>query len=298
MNKNILKLATTLLVICFTFSLSAQDSYPGYKKAPSGIFYKIHKKGESDKAPVVGDILTLNLYYTNDKDSVLFDSRNNKQLFMIPLAPPLYPGDINDAMSMMTIGDSTTFLLDADSFFIKTVGIPEPPDFVEKGSMLYFTMTLKDFMKEAQYKKLIEEQKKSEAARVEILRKEEGAKIQNYINEKGISVKPQESGLYYVEILEGTGPQAVSGNTVKVHYTGTFLNGEKFDSSLDRGQPIEFVLGEGRVIKGWDEGIALMKVGGKARFIIPSDIAYGERGGGAIPPVTPLVFEVELVEVK
>ncbi|MCD4680453.1 MAG: FKBP-type peptidyl-prolyl cis-trans isomerase, partial [Bacteroidales bacterium] len=138
----------------------------------------------------------------------------------------------------------------------------------------------------------------AEKEKIAVLKQEESQKIQNYLEEKGIKTKARESGLYYILIKEGIGPQAIAGNTVKVHYTGTFLNGDKFDSSLDRGEPIEFVLGQGRVIKGWDEGIALMKVGEKAKFIIPSEIAYGERGGGAIPPVTPLVFEVELVEVK
>ncbi|KAF0106352.1 MAG: peptidylprolyl isomerase [Anaerolineaceae bacterium] len=107
------------------------------------------------------------------------------------------------------------------------------------------------------------------------------------------------SGLEYNEITAGAGAQAVAGKTVKVHYTGKFPDGKVFDSSVSRGEPIEFVLGQGRVIKGWDEGIALMKAGGKAQLTIPPNLAYGERGaGGAIPPNATLVFDVELVEVK
>jgi FKBP-type peptidyl-prolyl cis-trans isomerase len=108
------------------------------------------------------------------------------------------------------------------------------------------------------------------------------------------------SGLVYEETTAGTGAQAQAGKTVKVHYTGKFPDGKVFDSSVSRGEPIEFVLGAGRVIRGWDEGIALMKVGGKATLTIPPDLAYGERGagGGVIPPNATLVFDVELVAVK
>jgi len=108
-----------------------------------------------------------------------------------------------------------------------------------------------------------------------------------------------ESGLAYFMIKEGEGVQASAGKTVSVHYTGKLADGTKFDSSHDRGQPIEFPLGEGRVIPGWDEGIALLKVGGKATFIIPPHLAYGERGaGGVIPPNATLIFEVELMGIK
>lgn len=109
-----------------------------------------------------------------------------------------------------------------------------------------------------------------------------------------------DSGLEYIEIEPGTGAQAMPGKTVSVHYTGKLQsNGQVFDSSHTRGQPIEFKLGTGRVIKGWDEGIALMKVGGKAQLIIPPELGYGSRGaGGVIPPNATLVFDVELVAVK
>jgi FKBP-type peptidyl-prolyl cis-trans isomerase len=107
------------------------------------------------------------------------------------------------------------------------------------------------------------------------------------------------SGLRYVEIVEGTGAAPAGGSTVSVHYTGWLEDGKKFDSSHDRRQPLEFALGRGQVIRGWDEGLATMKVGGKRKLIIPAHLGYGDRGaGGVIPPGATLVFEVELVGAR
>ena len=108
-----------------------------------------------------------------------------------------------------------------------------------------------------------------------------------------------ESGLYHKMINKGSGAKAVAGKTVSVHYKGTLLDGKKFDSSYDRNEPIEFPLGAGHVIPGWDEGIALLEVGDKARFVIPPHLAYGAAGaGGVIPPNATLIFDVELMDVK
>lgn len=107
------------------------------------------------------------------------------------------------------------------------------------------------------------------------------------------------SGLKYVDQVVGTGEAAVAGKNVSVHYTGWLENGKKFDSSVDRGQPFSFPLGAGRVIKGWDEGVQGMKVGGKRKLTIPSDLGYGSRGaGGVIPPNATLIFDVELLGVR
>lgn len=106
------------------------------------------------------------------------------------------------------------------------------------------------------------------------------------------------SGLKYVDVKVGTGASPVKGKMVKVHYTGTLENGKKFDSSVDRNQPFSFVIGVGQVIPGWDEGVMGMKVGGKRKLIIPSNLGYGASGaGGVIPPNATLLFDVELLDV-
>ena len=108
-----------------------------------------------------------------------------------------------------------------------------------------------------------------------------------------------DSGLQYKDIVVGTGQESKSGDMIAAHYTGTLKDGTKFDSSYDRGQPFAFLLGAGQVIQGWDIGLVGMKVGGKRKLIIPSELGYGEKGaGGAIPPNSILYFDVELMAVQ
>ncbi len=106
------------------------------------------------------------------------------------------------------------------------------------------------------------------------------------------------SGLKYQDLVLGDGAVAESGKKVSVHYTGWLTDNTKFDSSVDRGQPFEFILGQGQVIRGWDEGVKGMRVHGKRRLTIPSDLGYGPRGQGPIPPDATLIFEVQLLDVK
>ncbi|MDP5018355.1 MAG: FKBP-type peptidyl-prolyl cis-trans isomerase [Dolichospermum sp.] len=121
----------------------------------------------------------------------------------------------------------------------------------------------------------------------------------NTMSEANANVVTTPSGLKYVELVEGTGATPETGKTVVVHYTGTLEDGTKFDSSRDRGQPFSFKIGVGQVIKGWDEGVMTMKIGGRRQLIIPEQLGYGARGaGGVIPPYSTLIFDVELLGVQ
>ncbi|MDX8390243.1 MAG: FKBP-type peptidyl-prolyl cis-trans isomerase [Mariprofundaceae bacterium] len=142
---------------------------------------------------------------------------------------------------------------------------------------------------EALQKKRTEQQAKAGAVNV----KEGSAFLTKNKKEKGVITT--KSGLQHLVLKKGTGAHPKATDTVKVHYKGTLLNGTEFDSSYKRNEPTSFPLN--RVIPGWTEGIQLMKVGGKSRFFIPSDLAYGERGNRGIPPSSTLIFEVELIEI-
>jgi len=128
-----------------------------------------------------------------------------------------------------------------------------------------------------------------------------GSAAQNQQTQGGASSPaptPNVTELQVNDIAAGTGAEVKAGDEVSVHYTGTFLDGKKFDSSVDRGEPFSFIVGAGEVIKGWDEGLVGMKVGGKRELLIPADKAYGERGSpGAIPPNSALYFQIELLEI-
>jgi FKBP-type peptidyl-prolyl cis-trans isomerase len=188
-----------------------------------------------------------------------------------------------------------------------TVIVPSKMAFGEQGrgtivppySTIIYNVEITDVMSKADYEKEQAAKKKEEQMKTETAKKSETSLIQKYLKDNKITVSPTADGLYYVEKIKGTGPRAVSGKTVKVSYTGMLLNGKIFDSSKDKKPPyLEFPLGAGRVIKGWEEGISMMNVGGKATLIIPSAIGYGERGMGAdIPAYAPLVFDVELLDV-
>jgi len=119
-----------------------------------------------------------------------------------------------------------------------------------------------------------------------------------FLRGRGDHIHPTASGLQYEDIVEGTGPSPTPGKSVTVNYTGTLESGKKFDSSFDHGKPYEFVIGRGNVIKGWDEGLMSMKVGGKRKLIVPPALGYGRQGSGNIPPNATLIFEVELLDVK
>lgn len=288
-----------LLVLAFVaISLSSCSKYRGYDETENGLFYKFYSQDENAQKPQMGDVLTLTLVYKTDKDSILEDSRQKPYPFMLILRESQYKGDIYEGLAMMHLGDSASFILRADSFYMTTAGFPELPAFVTPDMMLYFDCKLAEIKPRAQFEKEMAEMQKKYAEEMEKNKEAEPELIKKYIAENKITAKPTASGLYYIETEKGKGTQAANGMKCKMNYKGYLLDGRVFDSSEGR-EPFEFVLGQGQVIKGWDEGVAKMKVGGKAKLVIPSSLGYGDKGAGQqIPPYAPLVFEVELLDAK
>ncbi len=433
-----------MLTIGISMGIIGCSEHRGFKKTDDGLYYKIHVKSDDTTTLKPGMVLNLKLQYSIN-DSVLFNTADIPQDFMLPLIEPSYPGDFYSGLAMLNPGDSATFITSADSFFLKTIKMPQLPDSTFAGKEIFFAVKLisakteeqmeaeyqvkmeeakaaeqtllqshlqssnitvaplpsglyfietqkgngqkpkvgdfakihfkvstieggqiystydqgepmmwesgKDFdtkgvtealsllsegakasiivpsslafgdqgrgqmvapyttllydlemvdiLTKAQVEKERADKEKAAAEQKEKSAREEMSNLQNYIRSNNINTAPTASGLYYIELTKGTGAQAAAGKTVKVHYTGTLLNGTKFDSSRDRNEPFEFVLGQRQVIQGWEEGIAMMKVGGKAKLIIPSKLGYGPDGRmPTIPPSATLVFDVELLEVK
>lgn len=288
MKKTISKIILALLTVACVFSFNSCSKYKGFKQdKESGIYYKFYVQNKDSVQAQTGDVVSL-LYQLSLKDSVLVSTIPIQEL----VQESIYNGDVYDAIRMIHVGDSATFILDADTFF-HYMGGENPFDSKE----LYFTFKMTELMPKAEVDAMMAEQEAQYNAYMEQAKAAEDSLMQNYIAKNKIKVAPTASGLYFIPKKAGKGAQAMAGQKVAVHYVGKLLDGTEFDNSIKRGEPIEFVLGQGRVIPGWDEGIAMMKEGEKAVLLIPSNLAYGERGNQVIPPCSPLVFDVELVKV-
>lgn len=287
MKRNIKNVAYLCLLSCM-FSCSSDD----FKKHGSGLEYKFVIHNDDSVETKTGDILVLNMRYTNNNDSILFDSREISGSFRMRLGPPSHNGGcIEDGFSMMHLGDSALFLIDARLFYQETRKM-QIPSGVDPNSKLKFYVRLKKILTI----KELEEEKKAERLYNE---KAETRILKNYLKRANITAEPSLSGLYYIEEEEGKGESPKTGQTVAIHYRGTFINGELFDSSYKRNEPWRFRLGIRQAVPGMEEGVAKMKVGGKAQLILPSHLAYGETGNGnIIPPFSTLIFYVELVSVE
>ncbi len=298
----VLLLSLGVLVSCGQKEMSR---FPDYTKLQDNLYIKYFTQNQEGREVQQGDVVTLNMKYTTEDDSVLFESGAGQPPIQVPADTAKYPGDFMGVFIGMHKGDSASVLVNADTFFIKTAGMPQSPNFIDSGSVLKFTIAVLEVQS-------MEEMQAVKAKEAEAKQADEMAQLSQYIQENNITVEPTSTGMYYISRNKGAGKQAEAGKKVKVNYSGRLINGQYFDTSIEEVakaqglyderrtyQPLEFTLGQGQVIPGWDEGIAKMKEGEKATLIIPSKLAYGAnpRPGGVIQPFNTLIFEVELIEV-
>ena len=290
--KKVFLMVTALCVMLSVLTSCGKNKTPkGYTATESGLYYRFHTNNEGD-TPALGDLLDVTMACTvNDTTPILKPAGN-----IMRLMEPQYFTDIMEGIALMHKGDSASFIVNIDSTFHYAFGLNQLPAELKSTDVMRFDVKLNDFYPESEYvNKMIEAIKDNYPAETA----KAYAEMMQYFAENGVNATPTASGLYYVMTSEGNGEMPAKGDNVKVHYTGKLLDGTVFDSSIERGEPIDFPLGMGYVIPGWDEGIMLMSVGEKGVLYIPYYLAYGPNGAApVIPPFANLIFDVELIEVQ
>jgi peptidylprolyl isomerase len=278
-----------------------ENPYPGYQNQ-NGLYYQFFTQNEGE-TPQIGDLVDVNICcMINDTTELIPNMKNIMQVM-----ESKFDGDIFEGLRMMHKGDSASFIVNIDSTFKYLYGQPTLPAEFKSTDVMRFEIKVNDFFPEKVYaQNFANDVKARNDQRVAQLQNdypEETAKaakeLATFLAKNKIEGEPTASGLYYVVTEPGNGEHPQVGKPVTMHYTGKLLNGTVFDSSVDRGQPFQFVLGVGQVIPGWDEGVQLMTKGEKGILYIPYYLAYGERqAGDKIDPFSNLMFEVELIDFE
>jgi FKBP-type peptidyl-prolyl cis-trans isomerase len=316
MFQRIITLSILLLSVC-ALKIKAQQNF---KKLKSGVEYTFIIDKPTSPNPEIGDLIRLHFISTLN-NRIMYNSLvvNKGKPAEFGVQKPAYKGDLMEAVLLMTPGDSMIVRSNAiDVFTGVKQKLPQgvnPTDKVDYYIKLISIKTKAEAQKEMQAKmnkQMQEQMKKNEIAQKKLaaaqIAKDESA-LKAYFKKNNVTPTKTASGLYYTITQQGNGEKPQAGNEVKMNYTGTLLDGTKFDSNTDTAfkhtTPLAFKLGKREVIAGWDEGIALLSKGAKATFYIPSTLAYGAQsrpGGGANPKGIPanscLVFDVELLEFK
>lgn len=290
MFKQILPVAAMATIAVAAASCSGNKTF---KKTKDGVEYLIVKdeKGENAK---IGDIIEYNML-VKIGDSVMYDSRKMNDNKPVQMALQDNPSankamDPTEVIKMLSAGDSAVVRVGLDSMARKIYTFAKPTDKLE------FQFAMVSIKSKEKFEAEMKEKSAAQAGTDDKI-------ITEYLAKNNITAQKTASGLYYVINKPGTGANATAGQTVKVMYTGKLLDGKVFDSNIDpqfqHTEPLEFPLGKGNVIPGWDEGIALLNKGAKATLFVPSPLAYGAQGNqGMIAPNSILIFDVELIDFK
>lgn len=308
-NKNVAPKLNPVAALPVPTPQPTAPALPAMKRINAGLEYAIVVNKPTSPNPKEGDLIRINLISAvNNRMMYNSFTANKGKPVEFGMNKAQFKGDIIDAIALMTPGDSAICLADAQAVFANSKN--KMPDFIKKGDkVIYFIKlvsikTKEQMQKEQQaaFKKQMDEQmaKMKKEQEKNIVKEEK--ELQTYFKTNNITPIKTTSGLYYTikEASEDIKPN--NGDTVVMNYTGKLMNGTKFDSNEDSTfnhvQPFEFSLGAGRVIKGWDEGVALLNKGSKATFYIPSRYGYGANAQAKIPANSILIFDVELKNIK
>lgn len=296
------------LVFALGLAVTGLTACNNFEKGEGDMLYKIHtdKSGEAIKE---GDFVAFKAIEKTEDDSVLYSSYDYDRPSLLVKEKSVFKGDLFAALSLLSEGDSATFKINIDSM-VQKMGRPQPADTTKK--YLVYTIKIdkvipKGSLNDSLFRGKIDEFLKAE---MDNAKKGESAKMKAYVSAKGLKTTVSASGLNYVISTQGSGAKPNPGDTVVVNYTGSFLSGKIFDTSLPDiakkagtfnvqrpYEPLKMPVGMSNSIPGFEEGLMLLNKGSKATLIMPSNLAYGEQGNQGIPPFTPLVFEIEMVNI-
>ena len=296
------------LVIVLGLAVTGLAGCSNFKKGEGDMLYKIHtdKSGETIKE---GDFVAFKAIEKTEGDSVLYSSYDYDRPSLLVKEKSVFKGDLFAALGMLSEGDSATFKINIDSM-VQKMGRPQPSDTTKK--YLVYTIKIdkvipKGKLTDSLFRGKIDAFLKTE---MDQAKTGESTKIKAYVSSKSLKPTVTASGLNYVVSTQGSGPKANPGDTILVNYTGMFLSGKVFDSSLSEVakkngtfnpqrpyEPLKLPVGMNGSIAGFEEGLMLLPKGAKATLILPSSLAYGEQGNQGIPPFTPLIFEVDVVNI-
>jgi FKBP-type peptidyl-prolyl cis-trans isomerase FkpA len=285
-----------ILIISIVLGSCWNSTFRGYTQTDSGLYYKLVTIGDGKKRPSIGDFLQLRITYKTTKDSTFLDtySSNLTGMVILPFNHSSFEGSFEEGLTTMNEGDSVSFIVDAVPLFQRFFKA-QLPLFLRPGDFIKMDVKLNRILNKEEYNKKLSEYENLENDR-DI---EEQRKLNVFLdtNQAHFSFF---NGIYYQNLSQGTGESAKNGDVVRVNYKGYFLDGRLFESTYDRGQPLEFKLGEQeQVLKGIEKAISLMNEGSKTKFIIPSHLAFGESGSstGIVPPYSTLIYEIELLNI-
>ncbi len=280
-----------LLFIVFAAGLlgGCGQQFPGFEEAENGVYYKVHYRSGDSTRPVTTDWVIINMDYRLE-DSLMFSSADMDEPLRFPMIKPTFRGDLYAGLSLMNVGDSMSFAIVADSFFLKTAYLKHLPPNVEAGSPMYYDVKLLRVLSEQENQLEIQEEGDRKL-------REEMNLLRKYLKDNNINVQPTPSGLFFISLEKGNGRKPKEGEMCTVHLMVKQLDGKELFSNYD-DEPFEIEMGKEFDTKGLMEGLGMMEEGGKALLIVPSEIGVGPGGKDGVPPFTTITYEVKLEKIK